>query len=120
MSDNLWCDLTTEKADTLADYYVEVMGWKKEAIDMGDYNDYVMMKADGTPAGGICHKKGCNENMPNGWIPYFTVSHLDTALQKSQRLGGTLIGKIRQFGDDRVCIVTDPAGVSCGLFEKNS
>ena len=66
MSDSLWCDLTTEKADTLADYYVEVMGWKKEAIDMGDYNDYVMMKADGTPAGGICHKKGCNENMPNG------------------------------------------------------
>ena len=25
---------------------------------MGGYNDYVMMKADGTPVGGICHKQG--------------------------------------------------------------
>lgn len=80
MSDSLWCDFIIEKVDMLVDYYVEVMGWKKEVIDMGDYNDYVMMKVDGILVGGICYKKGCNENMFNGWIFYFIVSYLDMVL----------------------------------------
>ena len=41
MSDSLWMDITTEDADALADFYVNVMGWKKEAFDMGGYNDYM-------------------------------------------------------------------------------
>lgn len=30
MSDSLWMDITTEDADALADFYVNVMGWKKK------------------------------------------------------------------------------------------
>lgn len=119
MSDSLWCDLTTENADELAQYYSQVMGWKSEAVSMGDYQDYVMMKPDGTPVGGICHKRGCNEQAPKGWIPYFTVANLDDALSASLGLGGKKVGDIRHYGDDRFCIVTDPAGVSCGLYESN-
>lgn len=119
MSDSLWCDLTTENADELAQYYSQVMGWKSEAVSMGDYQDYVMMKPDGTPVGGICHKRGCNEQAPKGWIPYFTVANLDDALTASLGLGGKKVGDIRHYGDDRFCIVTDPAGVSCGLYESN-
>lgn len=118
MSESLWCDLTTEDASGLAEYYVKVMGWKTEAVSMGDYQDYVMMKPDGTPVGGICHKKGCNAQAPKGWIPYFTVDNLDDALATSLRLGGSKVGDIRQYGDDRFCIVTDPSGVSCGLYES--
>ena len=59
-----------------------ITGWKKEPIDMGGYNDYVMMKADGTPVGGICHKQGVNAQYPSGWINYFTVENLDAALKE--------------------------------------
>jgi len=35
MADSAWCDITTEDADQLVRFYEAVMGWKKEAIDMG-------------------------------------------------------------------------------------
>lgn len=120
MSDNSWCDITTDDADALSDFYVSVMGWKKEPIDMGGYNDYVMMKEDGNPAGGICHKRGSNNSIPGGWVPYFTVSNIDTALANSQHGGGEQIGEVRQHGNDRFCIIKDPSGACCALYEKGA
>lgn len=35
MSDSLWMDITTEDADALADFYVNVMGWKKRSLRYG-------------------------------------------------------------------------------------
>ncbi|WP_334018518.1 hypothetical protein [Alteromonas sp. S015] len=67
MSDSSWCDITVKNADELVSFYEVVMGWKKEPIDMGGYNDYVMMKADGTPVGGICHKRGGKCALPK-WM----------------------------------------------------
>ena len=120
MSDSLWMDITTEDADALADFYVNVMGWKKEAFDMGGYNDYVMMKEDGSPAGGICHKRGCNSNIPGGWVPYFTVADLDAALAASKSTGGEQIGDIRHHGTSRFCIIKDPSGACCALYEQGA
>ena len=88
MSDSSWCDITTENAEELVNFYQSVMGWKKEAIDMGGYNDYVMMKSDGTPIGGICHKRGVNAQYPGGWINYFTVDTLEAALKAVVEKGG--------------------------------
>lgn len=56
MLDFLWCDIMVENVDEFVSFYEVVMGWKKEFIDMGGYNDYVMMKVDGIFVGGICYK----------------------------------------------------------------
>ncbi|WP_394220760.1 VOC family protein [Alteromonas gracilis] len=118
MSDSSWCDITTENADELVSFYQAVMGWKKEAIDMGGYSDYVMMKSDGTPVGGICHKRGVNKEYPSGWINYFTVANLQDALDAVAEKGGKMIGEIRHHGKDSFCVIKDPSGAACALYEK--
>ncbi|AFS36943.1 MULTISPECIES: VOC family protein [Alteromonas] len=120
MSDSSWCDITVENADELVSFYEAVMGWKKESIDMGGYNDYVMMKADGTPVGGICHKRGVNAQYPSGWINYFTVENLDAALKEVTSKGGKQAGDIRHHGKDSFCVIIDPSGAACALYEKGS
>ena len=114
-----WCDITTEHAENLVSFYESVMGWKKEPIDMGGYNDYVMMSSDGTPIGGICHKKGVNSDLPGGWINYFTVVDLTQSLANVQTKGGKQVGEIKHHGEDRFCTILDPSGAACALYEKN-
>lgn len=118
MADSAWCDITTEDADQLVRFYEAVMGWKKEAIDMGGYSDYVVMKPDGTPVGGICHKRGVNADYPSGWINYFTVDSLEVALAAAVDNGGAQMGEIRHHGSDSFCVITDPSGAACALYEK--
>lgn len=49
-----WVDLTVPNADEIRDFYAGVVGWKPEALSMGDYSDYVMtMPADGTGVAGV-------------------------------------------------------------------
>ena len=120
MSEASWCDITTENAEALVEFYEKVMGWKKEPVDMGGYSDYVMMKPDGTPVGGICHKKGVNETLPGGWINYFTVANLSNSLEHVESLGGKRVGDVRHHGKDRFCVILDPTGAPCALYEKGS
>jgi len=119
MTDSLWCDITTDDAETLSDFYADVMGWKKEPFDMGGYNDFIMMKSDGSPAGGICHKKGGNSEIPGGWIPYFTVANVDDALAKTLSNHGKQLSEVRQHGTARFCMIKDPSGACCALYEAN-
>jgi uncharacterized protein len=41
-----WMDITVPDAENLKSFYAEVVGWKPEAISMGDYNDYAMQGED--------------------------------------------------------------------------
>lgn len=118
MSDSSWCDITVENADELVSFYEDVMKWKKEPIDMGGYNDYVMLKPDGTPVGGICHKQGVNAQYPSGWINYFTVENLESALNAVTEKGGKQVGEIRHHGKEGFCVILDPSGAACALYQK--
>ena len=119
MSDSSWCDITSENAESLVNFYETVMGWKKEPVDMGGYRDYVMLTPDGTPIGGICQKRGVNHDVPGGWINYFTVEDLQVSLDHVKSLGGKQVGDIRRHGSDCFCVVIDPSGAACALYQKS-
>ena len=112
-----WMDLTVADAEGLKDFYASVVGWKPEALSMGDYSDYVM-KGEGDSAVGICHARGKNVNIPPVWLPYFIVEDLDAALANCERLGGTRMGDVRSFGATaRFCVIRDPQGAHCVLYQ---
>lgn len=115
----MWLDMTVEDADAVSQFYADVMGWRREAVEMGDYVDYVMMKPDGNPAGGICHRRGANAQLPSGWVPYFTVNNLTDALQQVAEQGGETVGDVRKFGTAEYCLIRDPAGCYCALYAEN-
>ncbi|WP_420387661.1 VOC family protein [Roseivirga sp.] len=112
-----WIDLTVNQAEDVKDFYAEVVGWKPEPVSMGDYNDYNMC-TDGEPKAGICHKKGPNSHIPSQWMLYINVADMDASCEAVKKLGGKLLTEIQEMkGYGRFCLIEDPAGATCTLFE---
>jgi predicted enzyme related to lactoylglutathione lyase len=112
-----WTDLTVENADKLKDFYQSVTGWRPEPLSMGSYSDYVMNDADGENAAGICHARDGNANLPAQWLIYITVDNLDHSMTECQRLGGSVLTPPRSYGGGRYCVIKDPAGAVCALYQ---
>ena len=112
-----WTDLTVENADAIKDFYQSVTGWSPEPLSMGAYSDYLMNDADGENAAGICHARDRNANMPPQWLIYITVADLDHSVAECQRLGGSIVAPPRSYGGGRYCVIKDPAGAVCALYQ---
>lgn len=113
-----WMDLTVNDAETVSEFYSEVIGWKKEGLSMGDYNDYVMKDAANDEGiTGVCHAKGVNNYLPPQWIIYIGVADLDASLATCKKLGGKIIGNKRTMGGkETYCLIQDPAGAYMMLY----
>ena len=111
-----WTDLTVEQAEQIRDFYQAVVGWTPEALSMGTYSDFVM-NANGTGTAGICHARGSNADLPPVWLIYITVDDLDHSLDECERLGGSLVSAPRSYGGGRYCVIKDPAGAVCALYQ---
>jgi uncharacterized protein len=112
-----WTDLTVEDADRIRDFYQSVTGWAPEPISMGGYSDYVMNDADGAAVAGICHARGANADLPPQWLIYITVEDLDHSITECQRLGGAILTPPRSYAGGRYCIIKDPSGAVCALYQ---
>ncbi len=115
-----WIDLTTENAEEVRGFYQEVIGWESEAVPVEDHQDYMITPAGGSePVAGICHKKGPNANWPGGWMIYVHVADIEASLGACVRLGGEKLTDIREFaGYGKACVIRDPGGSTCALFES--
>lgn len=114
-----WVDLTVENADGIRDFYKQVVGWKDEAVAMGEYNDYMMKTPDSeTAVSGICYKQGVNKDLPSQWLIYITVANVDQSAAQVTALGGKLLVQPKSMGSyGRYCVIQDPAGAVSALFE---
>jgi predicted enzyme related to lactoylglutathione lyase len=114
-----WQDLTVEHAEQVRDFYQAVTGWKPEPLSMGGYSDFVMADEDGAGVAGICHARGQNVELPPVWLIYITVGDgdLDHSIAEVQRLGGSLVAAPRSYGGGRYCVIKDPAGAVCALYQ---
>lgn len=114
-----WIDLTCENASEVRNFYAAVAGWEVMDVPMDDgkYNDYCVAPEDSDPVAGICHARGCNADQPPGWMIYITVANLDKSLEKVKKRGGEVLQEPRGAGGGRMCVIKDPAGATCALFE---
>lgn len=112
-----WHDLTVENAEQVRDFYAAVAKWKPEPIDMGGYADFNMSDSNGEPAAGVCHKRGTNADIPSQWLMYIIVEDIDASIAACTRLGGSVIAGPKSMGSARYCIIRDPAGAVCGLYQ---
>ena len=111
-----WQDLTVGDAEALRDFYAAVVGWTPESVKMGDYSDFTM-NADGEPIAGVCHARGGNADLPAQWLVYITVEDLDHSMEECVRLGGAVIAPPRGLAGGRFCVIRDPAGAVCALYQ---
>jgi predicted enzyme related to lactoylglutathione lyase len=113
----IWRDLTVENAPRLREFYTRVAGWKSDPVSMGDYQDYSMLAEGGETVAGICHSRGGNAGLPAQWLIYIKVADLDRSIAECTALGGTVIHGPRAMGDNRFCVIEDPAGAVAGLIQ---
>jgi hypothetical protein len=113
-----WQDLTVDNAEQVRDFYSEVVGWKTMPLDMGGYDDYVMLSPDGEDGiAGVCQARGINANIPPQWLVYINVEDLDESVESVKALGGEIVDGPRAIGEGRFCVIRDPAGAVCGLMQ---
>jgi predicted enzyme related to lactoylglutathione lyase len=112
-----WADLTVEDAGQVRDFYQAVVGWTPSPVPMGGYSDFVMNADGGEAVAGVCHARGHNADLPPVWLVYITVDDLDHSLEQCQRLGGSVLTPPRSYGGGRYCVIKDPAGAICALYQ---
>lgn len=117
-----WIDLTVSDADGIRDFYAAVVGWTPEPVPMGEYSDYNMVAADGTPVAGVCHHRGVNRDIPPArWMIYFTVADLETAVAECRARGGKVAVGPKGMGPmGKFAVIEDPSGAVCALFQSNT
>jgi predicted enzyme related to lactoylglutathione lyase len=114
-----WTDLTVDNAEALRDFYESVAGWSPEPLSMGAYSDFVMTDADGEGVAGICHARDGNASLPAQWLIYITVEDLDHSMAECRRLGGSVVTPPRSYAGGRFCVIKDPAGAICALYQPS-
>ena len=114
----VWRDLTVADAVSLKSFYEDVVGWKAEGADMGGYEDFNMLDADGEVAAGVCHARGGNADLPPVWLPYFAVDSADTAISRAKAGGGRIVAGPKGYDAWRYVIIEDPAGASFVACEE--
>ena len=112
-----WIDLTVDDADKLRDFYSDVAGWQPGEADMGDYSDYFMSPPGGDPVAGVCHARGGNADMPPQWMIYIVVADLDHSVARCKAHGGEVVVAEKSMGKARYCVIRDPAGAVCALYQ---
>jgi predicted enzyme related to lactoylglutathione lyase len=114
-----WVDLTVPDAAAVRDFYQAVTGWTTSPVDMGGYQDFCM-HPPGEPqaVAGICHARGNNAAVPPVWLMYITVDDIDGSIRRCHELGGKLLRPPVGAGPTaRFCVIQDPAGAICALYE---
>ena len=113
-----WTDLTVPDAVGVSEFYAAVVGWGSMGLDMGGYHDFCMMPPGAKkPAGGICHARGDNQNLPAQWLVYITVADLAASLRTCVAKGGKIVAPLRDMGMGKMAVIQDPAGAVAALFE---
>jgi hypothetical protein len=116
-----WFDLTVADADNVRDFYAQVVGWKPEAVGMGDYSDYSMLTpGSNTPVAGVCHARGVNTGLPAQWLAYIVVEDVEAAAARCEGRGGKVLVRPKDLGGGRCCVIQDPAGAVCALYQAKA
>jgi predicted enzyme related to lactoylglutathione lyase len=112
-----WLDLTIPDAGRAREFYRKVVGWTSQGVDMGGYEDFTLHSSNGQPVAGLCNARGANVGLPAVWLPYFTVADVDASARNTEVLGGRVRSPVRSMDAGRFCVVEDPTGAICALFE---
>jgi len=111
-----WTDLTVENAEAARKFYCAVTGWSSSPVDMGGYADFNMIAASGETVAGVCHARGVNASAPPQWLIYIRVEDVDVSAKRCVELGGKIVDGPRGMGQNRFCVIQDPAGAVAALI----
>ncbi len=117
----VWLDLTVSDASATRDFYLQVVEWPAQEVEMEEerarYADYNMLGEAGNPAAGICHARGVNVGLPPVWMIYLPVGDLAESLRRVEEEGGKVVKESQgKDGEYVYAAVQDPVGAYLALI----
>lgn len=96
-------------------FYGEVIGWKFESMDMGDFT-YHLLKTGETGRGGI---RTVPMPMPSHWASYLAVDDVDAGAETVKANGGMVMSGPHDIPNvGRYAACADPKGATFLLFKS--
>jgi hypothetical protein len=107
-----WFDISSPDAPRARRFYQEMFGWPVTILD----ETYALVGAeDGEHTGGI--GQAGPDSPYTGFVVYFEVDDIDSALARAEELGGRRTMEPRTVpGNQRMAVFTDPDGNTVGLL----
>ena len=112
-----WNELQTRDSEAAGDFYRPLFGWEMEPIEDNGAVVYTTIKNAGSTNGGFMPLSEEHGDAPSFWIPYFTVSSCDEAVEKVQDSGGVLFAGPMDLPAGRIAVLGDPQGAVFAVFE---
>lgn len=111
-----WNELTTRDAEAAKPFYAAVLGWTYETVDMGS-GDYILAQVDGRTVAGIMPMLGDDwGDLPSHWMAYIAVDNVDSIMERTAELGGTISVPATDIPPGRFGIINDPTGAAVSVM----
>lgn len=108
-----WIELGTRDKARAYSFYETVFGWTTQVSP-----DYTEFQLAGTSTAGCTDvPPDVPAEVPGYWMPYFAASDPGAQAAEAERLGGTVVAPVTDFGDGRFAVVQDPNGATFGLLD---
>jgi predicted enzyme related to lactoylglutathione lyase len=78
----------------------------------------MLQPAKGESVAGICHARGTNADIPPQWLIYIIVADVAASAARCVDLGGQVLVAPRPLSGGTFCVIRDPAGAICALFQS--
>lgn len=112
----IWYELMTPDPDAVAEFYRAVGGWQIGPAGMtagSGANDYrAIQRLDGGMLGGVLRlsQDMIDNGAKAGWLPYFHVADVDTAVARLKDAGGARWIGPHKIEAGTIAMVSDPQG----------
>jgi uncharacterized protein len=112
-----WNELQTRDSEAAGDFYGGLFGWEAEPIEDDGRVVYTTIKNAGNQNGGFMPMTEQHGDAPSFWLPYFTVSSRDAAMERARELGGTVFAGPLDLPSGKIAVLGDPQGAAFAIFE---
>src|SRR5690606_1706491 len=112
-----WFEAGCKDRNKSIPFYENVLGWKSETRQMESVVYTTFVLGEGVVAG-LYELGEQMKDVPSHWLPYFGMSNIDTAVEKTMNLGGNvLMPKLHVKDVGYFAVLQDPQGAVFGVLE---
>jgi uncharacterized protein len=116
----VWHDLITEDLDAARRFYGGLFGWSLESSTAAGGHEYVLARNGDTYVAGLIEAAAREDGKKvSRWLPYISVSDVDSAVERALTSGGETVVSPRNVGFGRVAAITDEEGAVVGLARSS-
>lgn len=112
-----WNELQTKNPEVAGEFYGPLFGWGIGPIEQEGKLVYTTIENAGSKNGGFMPMTEQPDGAPSFWLPYFTVSSCDWAVEQARARGGALFAGPLDLPGGRIAVLGDPQGGAFAVFE---